>query len=83
MVGAGLTPFEALTSGTRSVAIYFGAENERGTVSTGKVADLILLDANPLADIGNVQRRAGVMVRGRWLPESEIQRRLEQIARSA
>jgi imidazolonepropionase-like amidohydrolase len=80
MIGAGLTPFEALTSGTRNVAIYFGAENERGTVSTGKVADLILLDANPLADVANLQRRAGVMVRGRWLPESEIQRRLEAIA---
>jgi hypothetical protein len=46
------------------------------------VADLILLDANPLADVGNVQRRAGVMARGRWLPESEIQKRLEAIAAS-
>ena len=80
MVASGLTPFEALSSGTRNVAIYFGAENERGTVATGKVADLLLLDSNPLADVANAQRRAGVMVRGRWLPESEIQRRLEQIA---
>ena len=42
----------------------------------GKRADLLLLDANPLDDVGNVARRAGVMVRGRWLPESEIQRLL-------
>ncbi|MGH7719936.1 MAG: amidohydrolase family protein [Gemmatimonadaceae bacterium] len=80
MAGAGLTPFEALSAGTRNVAIFFGAENERGTVAMGKVADLILLDANPLADVANVQRRAGVMVRGRWLPESEIQQRLAAIA---
>ena len=46
----------------------------------GRRADLILLEANPLVDVGNVKRRADVMARGRWLPEAEIAERLEHIA---
>ena len=73
---SGLTPYQALETGTRNVARYFRAENEFGTVAQGRRADLILLDANPLADIANMSRQAGVMVRGRWLPREEIERRL-------
>ncbi|MGH7700482.1 MAG: amidohydrolase family protein, partial [Gemmatimonadales bacterium] len=80
MRAAGLTPFQILESGTRRVAEYFGAEDDFGTVSAGRRADLILLEANPLEDVGNVGRRAGVMVAGRWLPEAEIQARLARIA---
>ena len=80
MLAAGLTPFEILASGTRNVGRYYGAEAEFGTVATGRRADLVLLDANPLTDVRNFGRRAGVMVHGRWLPESEIQARLAQIA---
>jgi len=80
MVRAGMTPFQVLASGTINVARFFGTENETGTVANGKRADLLLLDANPLQAIDNIQRRAGVMVNGRWLPESEIQRRLGEIA---
>jgi imidazolonepropionase-like amidohydrolase len=80
LVDAGLTPYQALETGTRNVAVFFGAQNEFGTVEVGRAADLILLEANPLQDIRNVQRRAGVMVCGRWLPESEIQQRLETVA---
>jgi cytosine/adenosine deaminase-related metal-dependent hydrolase len=80
MVGAGLTPYEVLVTGTRNPALYFETPAEFGTVEVGRRADLILLEANPADDIGNVRRRAGVMVRGRWLPEAEIQQRLEQIA---
>lgn len=80
MVEAGLTPYQVLESGTRNVAVYLGTPDEFGTVSPGRRADLILLEANPLEDVANVARRAGVMVRGRWLPESEIQERLARIA---
>lgn len=80
MQDAGLTPFEVLVTGTRNPAVYFGTPDAFGTVEPGRRADLILLDANPLEDLGNVQRRVGVMVRGQWLPEDEIQSRLEQIA---
>jgi hypothetical protein len=46
----------------------------------GNRADLILLDANPLIDARNVAKRAGVMVRGRWLPASELDRMLAEMA---
>lgn len=79
LVDAGLTPYQALESGTRNVAVHFGTEAERGTVATGKRADLILLDGNPLTAISNVRKQAGVMVGGRWLPASEIAQRLTQL----
>lgn len=82
MVKAGLTPFQALQSGTLNAARYFNAEAEFGTVQTGRRADLILLDENPLKDVANVGRRAGVVLRGRWMPESEIQKMLDEIASS-
>ena len=80
MQAAGLTPYEVLATGTREAARYFGPQERSGTIAPGQRADLILLTANPLEDLANVQQRAGVMVRGRWLPEEEIQARLEQIA---
>ncbi len=80
LVAAGLTPYQALETGTRSVAVYFNTLRETGTVEVGKRADLILLNANPLVDVTNTTRRAGVMIRGRWLPESELRRRLEEVA---
>ncbi len=80
MVAAGLSPQQILSAGTRQVGRYFGAEQEFGSVATGQRADLILLNGNPLNDLANVARRAGVMVNGRWLPETEIQARLERIA---
>lgn len=80
MVNAGLTPYQVLETGTRNAGEYFDMPEEFGTIEVGSRADLILLEANPLEDIGNVRQRAGVMVRGRWLPEAEIQQRLEEIA---
>ncbi len=76
----GYTPYEALESGTLKVAQYFGTAAETGTVSRGKRADLILLNANPLRNIAAIENRAGVMVNGRWFPESDIQKRLSDIA---
>lgn len=80
MAEAGLTPYRILESGTRNVAAYFDALDRFGTVEVGRRADLILLEANPLEEVGNLRRRAGVMVRGRWIPESEIRQRLDAIA---
>jgi imidazolonepropionase-like amidohydrolase len=80
LVAAGLTPFEALATGTRNVAAYFGTADRAGTIAVGRQADLVLLDGNPLADIRNTTRRAGVMLRGVWMPQAEIQPRLDAIA---
>jgi imidazolonepropionase-like amidohydrolase len=79
LVESGLTPYDALATGTREAARYFGTE-DWGTVMPGRAADLILLDANPLDDIRNVARPVGVMVRGQWLPAEEIAARLEAVA---
>jgi cytosine/adenosine deaminase-related metal-dependent hydrolase len=83
-VGAGLTPYQVLESGTRNVGRYAAEElkldGRFGTVATGQRADLILLDANPLDDIGNLTRRSGVMVRGRWVTADEIRTGLEELA---
>jgi hypothetical protein len=80
MADAGLTPFEILRTGTVNVAEHMGTANEAGTIAVGKRADLVLLDANPLQNIANAQRIAGVMWNGRWLPQSQIQARLDAIA---
>lgn len=80
MVESGLTPYEVLVTGTRNAAEYFGTPEEFGTIQEGSRADLILLNSNPLEDISKVQDRAGVMLRGTWYPEEEIQKKLEEIA---
>ena len=60
---------------------YFRGSDTFGTVAVGRRADLILLNSNPLEDVANVSDRAGVMVRGRWFPQSYIQDRLDAIER--
>jgi imidazolonepropionase-like amidohydrolase len=79
LVEAGLTPYQAILAGTRNAAEVLNAAGEFGTVSAGKRADLILVEGNPLTDVANAARCAGVMVRGRWIPGSEIRRRLSEI----
>lgn len=79
LVDAGLTPYQAILAGTRNAAEVLNAAADFGTVSVGKRADLILVEGNPLTDVANAARRMGVMVRGRWIPESEIQKKLTEI----
>jgi len=80
MADAGMSPYEILRSGTASVGGYFQDKDKFGLVAPGHRADLLLLEGNPLDDAANIARRAGVMVRGRWIPESEIQGKLAEIA---
>ena len=82
MADAGMSPYEILKSGTANVGAYLKAHADFGTIAINKRADVILVDANPLQNIANVDKRAGVMVRGRWIPQSEIQSRLDRIARA-
>ena len=80
LVEAGLTPYEALETATRNPAEWLGAAETFGTVAEGRRADLLLLDADPLTDVGNASKLAGVMLRGRWLPRSELQAMLDRAA---
>jgi imidazolonepropionase-like amidohydrolase len=83
MVKAGMTPWQVVEAATIAPARFLGREKEFGTVEVGKRADLILADQNPLADVTNVFRSSGVMLRGRWIPRSEIDALLAEVARSA
>ncbi len=81
LVAAGLTPYEALRTGTVNPAEFFGQQRVFGTVEIGKEADLVLLDANPLDDIGNASRIHGVMLRGRWLDREYLDQILARFER--
>jgi imidazolonepropionase-like amidohydrolase len=76
LVQAGLSPYQAIETGTRNVAVFFGTANERGTIAPGKRADLVLLDGNPLEDISNTSRIAAVALGGRLLTKDEIEKQL-------
>jgi imidazolonepropionase-like amidohydrolase len=80
LVAAGLRPYEALVAGTRNPASAVGRPDAFGTVAVGRRADLVLLDADPLADVKNVWRRAGVMVAGRYFSAADIEERLKGYA---
>lgn len=80
LVAAGLTPFEALRAGTADAARCMNAEGDWGTIAVGRRADLLLLSANPLADVRNAKSRVGVVVRGRWRSREEIDAELERRA---
>lgn len=75
-VEAGMTPYEALATATLRPAQLFGVEGEIGTVTEGKRADLLLVDADPLTSVGNLTEIAGVFRAGRWLPAAELEARL-------
>ncbi|MEO8070678.1 MAG: amidohydrolase family protein, partial [Acidobacteriota bacterium] len=78
-VKAGLTPMQALQVATRNAAAYYGKLDSSGTVEKGKMADLVLLDANPLVSIENTQRISGVVVNGRFLDRKALDGLLAQV----
>jgi imidazolonepropionase-like amidohydrolase len=80
MVDAGLTPFQALQSGTVNVAKYYNLNNA-GMIKSGYVSDLVLLDANPLENIENTRKIAGVMLGDRWMPKEYIAAELKKLER--
>jgi len=76
---AGMSSYEILKSGTVNVGQYFSKPSSFGTIEPGRRADLVLVDANPLADITNVAKISGVMVRGRWLSRADLDAGLAKI----
>jgi len=79
LVGAGLTPYEALETGTVNVAEYLGEENEAGKIAEGYRADLIILDANPLETIPFHNRIMGVVSDGEYMSREEFDEMLFDI----
>lgn len=76
LVSAGLTPYQAIRTGTVAVAKFLGEEGKSGIVRQGARADLILLDANPLRDVANTLKINGVVVNGRWIGPAEREKLL-------
>jgi imidazolonepropionase-like amidohydrolase len=66
VVKAGLTPYEALASGTRNVAVYFDTTKDEGVVGNGMRANLLVVNANPLQDVSRTLDRFGVVHNGTW-----------------
>ncbi len=77
---AGLSNYAVLEAGTRNAHEYLGSLAKSGTIEKGKVADLILLNANPLDNIAATENRAGVVLRGKWFTQDQMNGWLDEIA---
>jgi imidazolonepropionase-like amidohydrolase len=80
LADAGMPNYAVLAAGTRNAHEYLGTINKLGTVEKGKQADLVLLNANPLENISATENRAGVMLKGKWYTQAELDRWLDEIA---
>jgi imidazolonepropionase-like amidohydrolase len=80
LVQAGLTPMQALQAATRNPARFMDREGELGTIEQGKLADLVLLDANPLDDIANTRKIVAVVYDGRLYSKPSLDDMLAKIA---
>jgi imidazolonepropionase-like amidohydrolase len=83
LVGAGLTPLEVLRTATINPARVLGQTDSLGSIDVGKLADLVLLDANPLADIRNTQRIRAVIADGRLYRRPDLDELLTRARRKA
>jgi imidazolonepropionase-like amidohydrolase len=78
LVDAGLTPFDALRSGTASVGRFLN-NPDIGIIKIGAVADLVLLNGNPLTNIDETKNIAGVMLANKWLSKDWIEKELKKL----
>ena len=78
LVQAGLTPGQALKTATYNPAKFLGMLDRLGTIAKGKLADLVLLDANPLEDIHNTEKIRAVVMNGRYLDREKLDKLLTQ-----
>jgi imidazolonepropionase-like amidohydrolase len=82
-VAAGFTPMEALQTATLNPARFLGMQDRLGTIEKGKLADMVLLDANPLDDIRNTQKIAAVVVNGRYFSRADLDKMLAGVEAAA
>ena len=80
LADAGMSNYAVLAAGTRNAHEFFGTIDKVGTVEKGKRADLILLNSNPLETISATENRAGVMLKGKWYTQTELNGWLDEIA---
>lgn len=78
-VNDGLTPFQALQTATTNPARYFRLSEQAGTIEVGKRADLVLLTANPLENIGNTRKIDGIVLQGKWIEEKILNAGLQHV----
>jgi imidazolonepropionase-like amidohydrolase len=83
LVQAGLTPMQALQAATSKPAEFLNRSNEQGTIAPGQRADLVLLDANPLADIHNTGKIHAVILKGKFLDRAALDALLNKAAQFA
>jgi imidazolonepropionase-like amidohydrolase len=82
-VAAGFTPLEALQTATLNPAKFYNRLTDYGPIQKGRIADLVLLDSNPVDDIGNTRKISGVVADGRYISQQslvELRGRLKQLA---
>jgi imidazolonepropionase-like amidohydrolase len=79
-VQSGLSSFEALKTATVNPARFMRREKDLGTIEKGKLADLVLLEANPLIDISNTRKINAVVVNGRLLKRQDLDEMLNKVA---
>ncbi len=82
-VQIGLSPLEALQTATINPARFFGRQKDLGAIERGRLADLVLLDANPIDDIDNARRISAVVVNGRYLGKDSLRKMLDAVEADA
>ncbi len=78
----GLTPYEILLASTVNPARYLGIYASSGTIAPGKSADLVMLEDNPLKDIRNTEKIAGVLLKGKWMDAANLSDMLNEVERA-
>ena len=80
LIESGLSPYEAMRAAMVAPATFLAQDDEFGTLAAGKRADLLLVDGNPLQDIGYLAQPVGVMARGRWFPRERLRQMLAPLS---
>jgi imidazolonepropionase-like amidohydrolase len=80
LAAGGLSPLDILQMTTVNGAMFLGRESTMGTVEEGKNADLVLLDANPVSDVANLDRISGVFLKGRYFPKAALDKMKSDVA---
>ena len=79
LVKAGLKPIEAIQAATRNPAVFLGLDKSVGTIEKNKLADMVLLSANPLDDINNTRKISAVIFQGKMYDRASLNRMLSAL----